>query len=304
MKMLSRAAYALAADFLEYHARLLERALFAHHFHGESAEPALNALLDFQNPDGGFGNALEPDIRLKDSSVIATTLAFQHFRDLHSPSDHPAVSAACAYLRNAYDPVRMNWPIIPPNVDDAPHAPWWTPGGDLQQSLLNPRAEIVGYLYQYAAHFPDDMRDSVTQAVCTVILDGPDRMEMHDLLCCLRLWATPGLPADLTMALEPKLRRIAENAVSRDPRAWIDYGLPPLGVVNGPESPLASTFKDALPHNLDFLIDRQGADGAWTPTWTWGELWPDAWEQAALDWSGVLTLDNLRKLRAFGRIEV
>jgi hypothetical protein len=38
------------------------------------------------------------------------------------------------------------------------------------------------------------------------------------------------------------------------------------------------------------------------PNWSWGGLWPDAWEQAKRDWTGVMTLDNLLKLRAFGRI--
>jgi hypothetical protein len=303
MKMLSKAAFGLAADFMEQHARPLERALFAHHFHGEPAAPALDALAAFQNADGGFGNGLEADIRLKDSSVIATTVAFQRFRELQASPDNPAVAAACRFLRDTYDAGRVNWPITPPSIDDAPHAPWWTPGGDLQKSLANPRAEIAGYLHEYAEHFPDHMREVVTQAVRDHALDGPDRMEMHDLLCYLRFWETPGLPGDVKAALEPKLRQVAENVVNRNPATWTDYGLRPLGVVTGPDSPFASSFTDLLPHNLDFVIDQQGPDGTWSPSWTWGGLWPEAWDEAAQDWTGVLTLENLRTLRAFDRIE-
>jgi hypothetical protein len=40
------------------------------------------------------------------------------------------------------------------------------------------------------------------------------------------------------------------------------------------------------------------------PAWSWSDRWPDAWKQGENDWRGVLTLDTLRMLRAFGRIEL
>ena len=54
---------AAAADFIWRNARLLERHVFSRLFLGGSAKAAVAALLPYQNPDGGFGNGLEPDIR-------------------------------------------------------------------------------------------------------------------------------------------------------------------------------------------------------------------------------------------------
>ena len=52
-----------AETFILNNARLLERNLFAFHFQGGHGQKVLSALLAYQNQDGGFGNALEPDKR-------------------------------------------------------------------------------------------------------------------------------------------------------------------------------------------------------------------------------------------------
>jgi hypothetical protein len=300
---LSEDRFRQAVDFMKSRARPLEKALYACYFEGVAAAGVLDELAKFQNGDGGFGHGLEPDIRLDDSSVIATTIAFQRFRELKAPADHPMIAKACRYLLSTYDAQHLNWPIIPSNIDDAPHAPWWVHGGDLEKSMSNPRAEISGYLHDYPQHFPKEMREVVTESVVNYLLSQPDQMEMHDLLCYIRLWETQNPPEiTKTMVLE-KLSRIVDNAVERNPEEWKNYGLPPLAVIATPESPFAGAFADEIPRNLDFIIESQSEGGTWGPNWSWGDQWADVWEQAKRDWTGYLTLENLRKLRAFGRIE-
>ena len=91
MRTLTKSAYEKAVTFLNEQARPLEKALYAYHFANAPASSVLEALAGFQNDDGGFGHGLECDIRLADSSVIATTIAFQRFREIHAPADHPVV---------------------------------------------------------------------------------------------------------------------------------------------------------------------------------------------------------------------
>ena len=55
--------------------------------------------------------------------------------------------------------------------------------------------------------------------------------------------------------------------------------------------------------HLDYVIDHQTAEGTWEPVWTWGELYPEVWPQAKLEWRGEITLETLTTLQAFGRIE-
>jgi len=303
MKMLDKAAYEQALYGFSQVARPLEKALYAHFFDREPAAKALDELAAFQNHDGGFGHGLEPDSRLRDSSVIATTIAFQRFYQLNPPATHPMVVNACRYLLNTYDADKLNWPIIPPNIDDAPHAPWWVHGGNLEKSMSNPRAEIAGYLNAYPEHFPTELCEKVTQSVVDYLMSQPETLEMHDLLCYVRFWESPNVPKETRSAVFDKLKRIMDNIVVRSPEQWKQYGLPPLGVISSPGSPFGEGFDEAIQQNLDFIIESQGQDGTWQPNWSWGGMWPEAWEQAKCDWTGVLTLDNLLKLRAFGQIE-
>ncbi len=90
--------------------------------------------------------------------------------------------------------------------------------------------------------------------------------------------------------------------VERDPAKWKDYGLPPLSVIDSPGAPFAGMFRAEIDLNLDFMIEVQDPDGSWKPSWSWGDAAPGAWEEASLEWAGVLTLDTLRKLRSFGRL--
>ena len=58
--------------FIYQNGRLLERYLFATFFEKGvqgSKEACLKALLAYQNPDGGFGNGIEPDLLCPDSSA-------------------------------------------------------------------------------------------------------------------------------------------------------------------------------------------------------------------------------------------
>ena len=88
MKRLSKKALKQAETFLQTQARPLEQALFATFLRGAPTEWALTELASFQNSDGGFGHGLEPDLQLADSSVLATTVALQHLRDLGVSSNH------------------------------------------------------------------------------------------------------------------------------------------------------------------------------------------------------------------------
>lgn len=302
---LSREAHEKARRFVYAQGRPLERAFYAYHFEGGTAATTLAELAAFQNADGGFGHGLEPDLRLAGSSVIATTVALQHLRTLQVGDSDPLVQGALRYLMTTYDPALQAWPIIPSNVDDAPHAPWWAYDENLAQRWdsfrSNPRAEIVGYLYDYPNLVPAELRTELTQAIAEHLL-AVDTLEMHDLLCYVRLVETPSLPADVRDQLLPRLLSIVDASVSRDPVEWAQYGLQPLTVASSPQSPFAGLLADAIQRNLDYAIQQQGDDGAWAPSWSWFGLYDEAWPQAERDWKGVLTVKTLRYLQSFGRL--
>lgn len=304
---LTRERQNAARTFLLAHARPLERALYAHFFEGAGADAALSALATYQNPDGGFGHAIEPDLRTPVSSAIATTVALQTLRDTHTPATHPLVARAIAYLLTTYDAAGNVWPIIPPAANDAPHAPWWTWSDTLSGNWggfrANPRAEIVAYFHDYAALVPPDLPAHLTDAVIAHAEAQPDPMEMHDLLCYLRLAETPTLPDASRRRLLDRLGRAVRATVVVDAAAWGGYGLMPLAVAPSPAAAFAADLRDAIERNLDYEMAQQADDGSWSPAWSWANDYPDAWATARVEWQGVLTLKTLRSLHAWGRFE-
>ena len=103
MKQLGQEALGRACQFLVTQARPLERALFEHRFEGATVDGALAELARFQNEDGGYGQALEPDLRTPSSSALATGIGLRMLRELRCPVDHPMVRKAVAYLIATYD---------------------------------------------------------------------------------------------------------------------------------------------------------------------------------------------------------
>ena len=59
-----------AAEFMWRNARLLDRAMFAREFLGGPPGAVITALMAYRNTDGGFGNALEPDVRAPGSMPL------------------------------------------------------------------------------------------------------------------------------------------------------------------------------------------------------------------------------------------
>lgn len=302
MRKLAKENLESARSFVEEYGRKLDRRLLAFDLDDGSTAAVIEALGAYQNEDGGFGKALEADVRMEASSVLATTVAFQYLRRVNAPGSDPLVGAGIRYLRDTFDAQAQIWPIVPPEVDEAPHAPWWNHAGTEKAFggfRLNPTAEVLGYLLDFPDAAPPDLLARLTETVVSRVEEIPEEMEMHELMCCIRLAETRSLPDGVKMALVPRVERAAERIVERDPEKWSGYCVKPLSLVHGPKSPLAALLAEDVQRELDYEIETQGPDGAWGPNWSWGG---DAWLQAERDWKGYITVHMLRTLHAFGRL--
>lgn len=296
---LSPDRFARARTCLLTQARPLEREMFLHEFEGVGCDRALYELSRFQNPDGGFGNSLEPDFRLPDSSTLATSIGLQHLWRLQDGNGRNLVEGALHYLEGTLDRSSLAWEPVPPSIDRCVRAPWWD-YGDWHDNRMNPTAEIIGYLWSFPGAVDASLRDELTDMALTRLAEHQDTLEMHDLMCYLRL--AERLPASVAGEFYVRLDRHVEENVSESADEWAAYKLTPLQVAPSRRAHYYPRFRNAVEENLAFLLRTQGADGAWEPTWEWGRS-PDAWAAAKGEWKGVLTLDALRSLSAFDRLE-
>ncbi|MBT3943636.1 MAG: hypothetical protein HOC77_00035 [Chloroflexi bacterium] len=256
-QILSDDALRRASNFMKLLSRPLERALFNLEFGDGTRDAVIKELAEFQNDDGGFGNGIEPDVWMPESSPLATTVALQHISAISVPPDHPLVVGAIAYLINSYDEKRAGWSKVSWEVEDAPHAPWWNYSPKLDRAFDptdwgNPAAEIIGYLNEYASLVPAEFLGRTNNLAIENLTALADKIEMHVLLCYLRLHERIGDRIGSTQS--SKLVVASKALMIDDPSTWRSYHTPPTWLAPGPDSFLAGDLAPRIGPYLDHLI--------------------------------------------------
>jgi hypothetical protein len=280
--------FSQAAAFILSHARLLERLLFAVRFASADPAPVGRLITAYQNDDGGFGHALEPDVRCAESQPLFAETGLLALRDAGIRDSSIALSL-CAYLdRVAVDGGLV--PILLPSAFQAPRAAHWASAGE---PGLNPTAGVCGLLHWHAVEHPWLKRATDT---CSRLLLEQPAPDAHDLLCATRL--VENMP-DRTVAdrLADRIAEVLPTARMFVPSApYEGYGLTPLWFATSPDSRWRSLFTDSqIESHLDYLESAQQEDGGWPISW---EALSRATES---EWRGRFTLEALATLAAYDR---
>lgn len=303
-------AFARARAFLERQGRPLDAARFRHAFEGAAAARVLDELRAYQNGDGGFGRALEPDCRAPESSVLATMMALRVLRELDVPADEPllrdAVDWLHAHLHTTLD--GSVWPFLPPQAEAYPHAPWWnqTTGGELARTFdgfrINPRAEIVGQLWHWPETLPGGLLAQLTLETRDAVLAGLQEDDVNGHAAAALFAGSLHIPDDHRRPVLEYLADVLPGRVQAAPDAFAEHGLNPLMMAPTPDHPLAHALEEPLSAALLHLIAAQAEDGSWKPNWTWFGQFPADWPAAEAGWRSALTVDALLTLGAWGRL--
>lgn len=286
-----------AASFLYANGRLLDRRRFEYHFAGGRAEDVLAALRAYQNEDGGFGHALEPDIRSPHSQPVPTEVALAILDEIGSV-DAEILAGIVRYLRGIAVPETGGFPLAFRPVNDYPHAPWWTIEDDSRASL-NPTGRIIGMLMKQRVleEFKEEAWFRQSAEFVWSRMGQPDLHGFHDLLQCVTF--LEHVP-DWGRA-EPLLEQLNHNlqqpgVIALDPHAE-GYVHKVLDWAPSPESYCARFIgPDDTRRHLDALEEGQQEDGGWTISW------PAVSPACELEWRGSITVDRLLTLRSYGRL--
>ena len=279
-----------AQDFIWRHARLIERFRFAYHFKGASAEPVLAALRAYQNADGGFGNALEPDKRDPHSQPVDVQVAFEIMDEIHC-FDETTARRVCDFLAGITTP-EGGVPYALFSANSYPHAPWWTVKDERPPASLNPTAAIVGLLLKHRAQHAWVSRAT---DYCWRALEASETGEFHDLMPMIGFLEHASDKPRAAHELDRIAQRIkSPGIVETDPQAT-GYLHKPLDWAPEPASFCAKLFNDDLiALHLEALAGRQQDDGGWPISWQ-----PIS-KAVEIEWRGIVTINALRTLRAYG----
>jgi hypothetical protein len=278
-------------EFIYKQARLLERQLFCALFEDGPREPVLAALRAYQNPDGGFGNALEPDLRTPASQPLAVERAF-FVLDAINAFDDPMVLKACGWL-DENSTAEGGIPFALPTLEGYPHSPWMQ--ADNKAAQLNPTASLCTYLMKHHVEHTWVKRAS---DFCWQVIPGFETDAFHDIMPIIDfLTHTVDNRSEADVQLM-RFRKIVETSkgVAMDPGAE-GYVKFPIDWAPTPQSYLHSLFtEEILNLHLEALMKNQQSDGGWPINWV--ALSP----AAEAEWRGARTIDALNTLKAYGML--
>ncbi|MBO9523491.1 MAG: hypothetical protein J7518_18325 [Nocardioidaceae bacterium] len=278
-----------AIQFTYASARLLDRRRLEHHLGRASTEDVVGALRAYQNRDGGFGHALEPDIRAPGSEPSATLVALETLVEL-GLTQHPMYDAAASWLADV-SAADGTLPQMMPTGAGYPHAPFINPGGPTFLTFA-----LAGALWQTDVRTP--WLERATDW-CWQELETEVRPHTYTVVFALRfLDAVPD--ADRAAAQVDRFRALVEA----------DGAMPVPGGIEGEAvTPLtlsprrgARSRRMFTPEQIAADLDRVEAEQLEDGGWDFDFLHWSAGQ--ALDWRSSFTVSNLLRLHEHGRISL
>ncbi|MCL2084397.1 MAG: hypothetical protein FWH06_03955, partial [Oscillospiraceae bacterium] len=276
MKRLSAKAFDEIRLWIYRNARQIDLALWQYEFENGGAEAVLSALSYYQNEDGGFGNALEPDCWNPESSPYTTLYAAGKLREIgFADKAHPVFQGIMSFLESGAHSHENGWLFSIPSNGGWPRAPWWTydPSANECESI-GVSADIAGFALLFADEgselysraftvaqklaarlsAPGNLGDTGVSGYCA-LFDAAERLGLADKL-----------GFDLNA-----LSGLVNRKIERDVSKWAYYGYRPSSFIRSPDSRFYAGNEDIVQKELDYLIDTRPDGGVWGITWSWFE---------------------------------
>jgi hypothetical protein len=281
-------------DFITANARLLDRHRTDLAIGRGDPEAALAVLAGYRNADGGFGWALEPDLRAPGSQPVAALHAFEVFEEVA-----PVTSPMAVGLLDWLGTVALPGGAVPfalPGAATAGSAPMWG-SADTTSPSLHMTAVSLGIAHRVGRHdravaVHPWLRRATDWAMAEIqALDGPrDAIEFRFVLQLLDA-------LDASDELERLGAHLPEDGTMAVSGGTPDEAMRPLDFSPEPDRPLRALIdRRAIEADLDRLEAEQLDDGGWDVDWA---HWSPA---GGLEWRGWATVRALRILSRNGRV--
>ncbi|MFK4692619.1 hypothetical protein [Streptomyces pristinaespiralis] len=293
-------ALARAERFIWLTARVLEQRRFAYHFLAGGSDPVETALAAYLNADGGYGHALEPDLRGPVSQPLHTAHALRVL-DSIGRCGGLRVERMCRYFTEVSTRDGA-LPAVHPSQRAYPAAPF-LPIVDNPPSELLATGPVVGLLHRNQVWHAWLFRAT---DFCWAVIDAIEKSHPYEIQAAIAF--LDGVPdstraqaaADRLGALVREQRLVALNPDRLDQQP-VAPGYAPgehhfaYDYARRPDSLARRWFTDEeMNRSLRHLAAEQQQDGGWPITW---QEWAPG---TALESRPIVTIEALRTLRAHG----
>jgi hypothetical protein len=287
-----------AGAFMAGHARVLDRRRFQL-LTGDAYPSAVLAALDaYRNPDGGYGWALEADLRSTESQPGAALHAFEVLDDI-APATAPQAVTLCDWLASV-SLSDAGLPFALPITDAAGCSPWWTQA-DPTTSSLHITAAVTAAAHRVAVHDPAVAKHpwlaeatGYCLAAIQGITDAPHALELAFAMQFLD--AVHETHPEAAALLDRLAQHIPASGLLHVEGGTEEEAMRPLDFAPIPDRPVRALFSQGvISAELQRLSDQQQDDGGWTVDFA------SSSPAAALEWRGYMTVRAVSILqRNFG----
>jgi hypothetical protein len=277
-----------AERFVYANARLIDRHRLAVLRHGAPASRVLDAIAAYRNPDGGFGHALEPDVRGPHSEPAATLHALDVLAGIGA-LDHPFVRDAAAFIASIAEP-DGRVPFVVPAAADYPRGPWMVDSPDGFHLTFAVAAKL------HEAGLETPWRERAT-ASCWERVEADEPLSAYALRFALDLLDAVRDAARAEAAIERLRPLVGADGTIPVPGGTADERLTPLTLSVRRDGRSRRLFTAAqIDEDLDRLAAGQQEDGGFDFDWL-------AWSPGqTVEWRGILTVRAIVVLGEHGRL--
>jgi len=306
MKKIKKEAFDKAAKYFKEEARPIEKAVFEFYFESGDKNNLLKELKGFQNADGGFAGYFEPDSRLPLSTPMATSMALRLIHELKLDDIASEMKDKIfQYLDNSYNEERKGWFSVIKEINDFPHAPWWDFDTDTNMTVIdhywgNPSAEIIGYIYNDEKYNGKLDKNALLKNTVDYWNVKEEYKSEHEIMCFIRLYNI--LPKEEKNKIEYGIKKGISGLLNMNIAEWGTYVPRPLDFIYENNGEFFGITLNQIDMHLYFVVDEMNQHGLISPNWQWG-VYPESWEIAKKEWTGVKTLEFLIIADKFNRIE-
>ena len=277
---LAQSLVAPAIAFCEAQSFPLGAAMIRHHWQGGPAQPVIEALAAYQNPDGGFAQELEVDIKSPVSNPFAARLAMQILLSLKEDTGSDLRNRLGAWLQKNQN-ADGDWHFARA-VYESPLPVWYA---GLTFPALNPSCCIAGLASQLGLATPEMLSRVAALFAERASLEQARTGEFYDVLPYVEYVPWMDLELDskgaYLQAIADGIIRNAEGANYADAGHFFEHAL------DGGPTLMRLIAANIITAQTSRLIGEVSDDGGWpTP-------YDQAWRPHAT-MHAMVTLARLR----------
>lgn len=291
-----------AEHFIWLTARALEQRRFTHQFLEPDAGGVEAALCAYLRPDGGFGYALEPDLRGPAPQPLHAAFALRVLEETGTREPR-FLEPLIEHLAGLSGP-DGGLPAVHPGQRGYPSSAALTLLDEPPGALLS-TGTVVGLLHRLGVAHP--WLERATE-FCWNAVENLGASHPYEVEAAVTF--LDGVPH--RSRAEEAAQRLGEAVRQQrmfvtEPHRAGEFPLSggygpgeyhfPYNVARTPDSLARAWFSEQeMDEALDFLAAEQEADGGWPI------LWHEWAPGTRLEWRPIITLESLRTLRAYGRL--